>query len=545
MARWFDSRLLSRAYRWGTSSVAHVIAAALILAALLGVAAAVLAPWLLAVVTVILLSGLGLTAYRIRQSGVALDYPGIDSFFQQVPCYLSIQDRDFNIHRTNKAFRRDFGDQRGQKCYRVYKGADTVCPNCPVEKTFADGQVHTTEETVITKDGRPAQMIVYTQPVRDEQGQIAGVMEMSTNITDVKALQQELETERREYENLFDRVPCYISIQDRDYRIIRTNEYFTREFGDAIGRHCWEVFKRRDSMCPHCHAEQTLTDGEIHGGESTVIKKDGTTMELMVYATPIYDHMGNLAAVMEMSTDITQVKQLQRELTLMGKTIAVMAHRIKNILMGLEGGIFVVNTGMDDDDETMVKQGWGMIERNVKAVSRIVKDLLYCSKEREMTYAEQDPAPIVRNVYDLFVGRARKEGLGFELECDESLPSGQFDEEAIHSMLTNLVTNAIDACLSDATEGKEKHWIRIQAGFSGGNYRFEVEDNGAGIPGAVSETVFTDFFSTKGREGTGLGLLVAQKVAEAHGGAITFRSAEGKGTVFRAVIPSDGNRDRA
>jgi signal transduction histidine kinase len=50
--------------------------------------------------------------------------------------------------------------------------------------------------------------------------------------------------------------------------------------------------------------------------------------------------------------------------------------------------------------------------------------------------------------------------------------------------------------------------------------------------------VFEDFFSTKGREGTGLGLLVAQKVVEEHGGRITFRSEEGQGTIFKAEFPT-------
>jgi signal transduction histidine kinase len=66
---------------------------------------------------------------------------------------------------------------------------------------------------------------------------------------------------------------------------------------------------------------------------------------------------------------------------------------------------------------------------------------------------------------------------------------------------------------------------------------FEVEDNGPGIPSEVQEKVFEEFFSTKGTEGTGIGLLVVQKVAEEHGGTVTFTSETGKGTTFRVSIP--------
>ena len=66
---------------------------------------------------------------------------------------------------------------------------------------------------------------------------------------------------------------------------------------------------------------------------------------------------------------------------------------------------------------------------------------------------------------------------------------------------------------------------------------FEVEDDGVGIPEEMSEKVFEDFFSTKGTEGTGVGLLVVQKVVHEHGGTVTFKSKPGEGTTFRIVIP--------
>lgn len=461
--------------------------------------------------------------------------------FDQVPCYLTIQDRDLNIMRHNDLFDRDFGNGIGQKCYKMYKDRDEACAYCPVVLTFEDGETHTKEETVTDKEGSWTRLLVYTTPVKDADGKIVGVMEMSTNITRMKKLQTEIEASRREYQTLFDRVPCYISIQNRDLEIVRTNALFSQEFGDAIGKRCFEVLKHAGDECETCPARATWLDGKIRSCEATVIKKDGSTARLIVYSSPLYDDQGEISAVMEMSTDITEVKKLQRELTFMGKTVAYMAHRIKNILMGLEGGIFVVNTGMDDKDDAMIQQGWGMIQRNVSNVSRIVKDLLYCSKDRELHFDRIDPSSVVHAVHDLFSGRAQKEGIELQLECPESLDLGWFDGEALDNMLTNLVSNAFDACLTDPTEGKDRHFITLRAvNDDSGKLICEVEDNGAGIPGNMGERVFDDFFSTKGREGTGLGLLVAEKVVEAHGGSLTFRSSEGSGTRFRAVFPKGG-----
>ncbi|MBD3382210.1 MAG: PAS domain-containing protein [candidate division Zixibacteria bacterium] len=534
-----ESKPMTGIYVWTISSLFRVFTAVVVITGLLVLSALQLGTLLFAVITALLLFALGFAAYRVRRSDVALEHPGIDRFFQQVPCYLSIQDRDLRIVRSNKLFRRDFGDRIGEKCYKVYKGTDEICPNCPVIKTFEDGRTHTTEETVVTQNGNKAHMIVYTTPIKDDQGDIAGVMEMSTNITEVKKLQSEIEASRKEFRDLFENVPCYISIQDRDLRIIRANRQFRREFGDRVGDCCYEVFKNRDTICTDCRLKKTFEDGEIHSGETTVMKKDGSSAQLICYSAPIYNEDGKMAAVMEMSTDITEVKRLQRELTYMGKTIAFMAHRIKNILMGLEGGIFVVNTGMEDGEDKLVQQGWGMIQRNVENVSRIVKDLLYCSKEREMEYKKIDPTPVIRSCYELFSGRAQKEGIELHLELPESMPEGRFDKDALHNLITNLIINAFEAFLGDDSGSEKKRFIAVRGRYdSSAKHIFEVEDNGPGIPGQVGETVFEDFFSTKGREGTGLGLLVAQKVVEEHGGRITFRSEEGQGTIFKAEFPT-------
>lgn len=534
----YDSRHLQSAYQWTIASLWRVLLVVVLLTLAMSLVYYAGGVWTGSALTAALLFTVGATAHGVRKTARALDYPGVDRFFQQVPCYLTIQDRNLRIIRTNQKFREDFGDCLGQYCYKVIKKADAPCPNCPVLRTFADGKTHRTEEDATTRTGRSARLSVYTTPVPDEHGNIIGVMEMSTNITDLKQLQAEIEASRDEFQALFNHVPCYISVQDKDLRIIESNEAFNKDFGQHLGKHCYEVYKQRGEMCPGCPVEKTFEDGKIYSREETVITRHGTEAKMLVFSSPIYNQEGERVAVMEMSTDITEVKRLQRELTHMGKTIAVMAHRIKNILMGLEGGIFVVNTGMSDNDDALVRKGWGMIERNVELVSRIVKDLLYCSKEREMTFADIDPAPVVRSVYDLFKGRTSKDGVELRQEIPESLPIGRFDEEALHSLVTNLVTNAMEACMSDATPGKEEHHIIIRALNEDSKHIIEVEDNGAGIPGPVGERVFEDFFSTRGREGTGLGLLVAHKIVEEHGGTITFVSAEGEGTTFRAIFPS-------
>jgi signal transduction histidine kinase len=110
-------------------------------------------------------------------------------------------------------------------------------------------------------------------------------------------------------------------------------------------------------------------------------------------------------------------------------------------------------------------------------------------------------------------------------------------------MFCNLVANAVDACRFDPADDKNGHTITLGCRRGGdGLTVFEVTDDGPGISEDVNAKVFEDFFSTKGSEGTGIGLLVVQKVAEDHGGNVTFSSKPGAGTTFTVTIPTAARR---
>jgi PAS domain S-box-containing protein len=355
----------------------------------------------------------------------------------------------------------------------------------------------------------------------------------------VTTLRRELDQTRRDYERLFTSVPCFICVLDRDHRIVEANALYRKEFDAQDRSLCYEVCKNRSSQCPDCIVDRTFVDGMIHSNEETLVKRDGERINVVVHTRPVYGDDGEISAVMEVFTDITEVKNLQRQLTLMGRAVAGMAHRVKNILMGLEGGIFVVNTGLEVDDRSSIDEGWEMVERNVERVSRIVKDLLYCSKDRVPEFRDDVcPNDIVRDVHDLFADRLAEEAIELRIEQSGEPRCGIFDPEGIHSLLCNLVSNAVDACRFDPSEDKVLHTITLRCLQNGsGTTVLEVEDDGAGIPDEMNSKVFEDFFSSKGSEGTGIGLLVVQKVAEEHGGKVTFVSAPGKGTKFTVTIP--------
>jgi signal transduction histidine kinase len=127
---------------------------------------------------------------------------------------------------------------------------------------------------------------------------------------------------------------------------------------------------------------------------------------------------------------------------------------------------------------------------------------------------------------------------GVELHLDlEDMAEAPMDEEGLHTCLTNLVMNAIDACVMSAKGGRH---VIVMSREVDGALIFEVADNGSGMDYDIKQKVFTNFFSTKASgKGTGLGLLTTRKIVQEHGGEVSFESAEGEGSVFRLRFPRD------
>jgi PAS domain S-box-containing protein len=456
-------------------------------------------------------------------------------YFDAMPCYITVQNRDLKVMTANSRFVRDFGDYRGRHCYQVYKRRPEKCELCPVERSYRDGQSHKSEETIRCLDGREVSVIVYTEPIRGPNGEITAVMEMSTDITDLKRLQDQLHESQTRYRSLFEEVPCYISIQDEELNIIDANRLHRQEFGTFLGCKCYQVYKHRSEECYPCCVRQTFHDGQMRIHESVVTSVKGESIDVLVHTAPLFDASGNIKSVMEMSADITQIRQLQSQLTSIGLLISSISHGIKGLLNGLNGGIYLVNNGLAKENPTRLKQGWEIVLRNVSRIRSMVLDILYYAKDREPDYASVAANSLIADACSTIGEKAG--GLNVEIvrEMDESAGMIEVDAKAISALLVNLAENSLDACRIDSH--KDNHRVLFKsAGFSD-RVQFTIEDNGIGMDRETREKAFTLFFSSKGNEGTGLGLFIANKIANAHSGKIMLESEPGAGTRFLIDLP--------
>jgi PAS domain S-box-containing protein len=455
-------------------------------------------------------------------------------YFDAIPSYLTIQDKDLNLLDANEKFRKEFGEIKGRRCYQVYKNRSEKCEVCPVERTFRDAQPHCSEELVKNIDGKKVSVIVYTAPILDNEGKVESVMELSTDITDVKQLQEQLKDSQNKYRLLFEEVPCFISIQDRNLRIVEANRMHREAFGTAYGSMCYEVYKHRSSKCEPCIIEKTFHDGEIHTHEEVLTSKDNKRLNVMVFTAPLKDENGNIERVVEMSADITQIRQLQDKLTSVGLLIGSISHGIKGLLNGLDGGIYLVNTGLKKNDRSRIDQGWEIASRNIRRIRSMVMDILYYAKDREPDWEMLPLKGLADEVCELFSERAIRQNIKYN--CILPPDGGEFegDHQAIIAMLVNLLDNSLDACRID--KKKESHKIDFEIISNDELVQFIVSDNGIGMDRETREKATSMFFSAKGSGGTGLGLFIANKIAQAHGGSIQIESEEGQGSKFTVTM---------
>jgi len=467
--------------------------------------------------------------------------PGLSSeaahraYWDDMPCYLSVHGPDFRIIDGNRLFRRHFSDGVGGLCFRVYKGRDAVCPRCPVEATFADGRSHGSEQLLLRADGTEVPVMVHTTPIRDESGAVVAVMEMHTDISEVKRLEKELEHSRRRLSQLFEEVPCFISVQGPDRVIRHANRKFRETFGPAVGDYCYKVYKHRDEQCLVCPMLQTFADASVREHEEVLVTASGEKLHALVTTAPLHDEHGDVEAVIEMGVDITQIRELQSQLTSIGLLVGSISHGIKGLLTGLDGGIYLVNSGFEKDKPDRVRKGWEMVERNVDRIRNMVLDILYYAKDRELAVEDVDLRAMVDELRPGLERKAADIDVGLEIHVDGGLGTLEGDTNALRAMLLNLLENSLDACRMD--KDQPQHQLRLSIRRAEPWMVIEIADDGIGMDRETREKLFSLFFSSKGVKGTGLGLFISNKIVDKHGGSIDVESEPGRGSRFLVRLP--------
>ncbi|MBI4878784.1 MAG: PAS domain S-box protein [Planctomycetes bacterium] len=309
------------------------------------------------------------------------------------------------------------------------------------------------------------------------------------------------------------------------------------------GKHVETLFARQEDRKK---ALSLLEHGDnVRNFATDLITKSGEVRNVLLTVTRLRDREGNPIGTFGIAKDITEERRLLRQViqakkfAAIGQAVTGIQHAVKNMLNALQGGAYLVKSGMRNNKRKRLREGWAMVEEGIDRISSLSRSLLNYVKEWRPEYEQVDVGALAGKVRDVVKQSAADKGIKVSADVAAGLPIVACDSKLIHMALMDIVSNAIDACQWKDYLGGEAPEVRmrVHADEEGKLCTIEVSDNGCGMSEEIRRNIFTPFFSTKKKWGTGLGLALTVRVIDMHGGTIAVDSEPDKGATFRVVLP--------
>ena len=339
---------------------------------------------------------------------------------------------------------------------------------------------------------------------------------------------------------LISRLPVGIIATDQQGRIKTFNEAAAAMTGCAAGA---TVNRPPADVLPagiaafferDCGQDQTA-DGACEQ-EIFLPVANGAGLTLHLSSLPVADQQGEDMGRVLLMYDLTDQKRLEKQvrrhdrLVALGKMAAGIAHEIRNPLSSIKG--FATLLGDKFDPDSREQEAASLMVQEVDRLNRSITELLNYARPTPLRRQMTDMAEILRNSLRLVAADAETLGVRLDIEAvDPAVAQIYVDPDRLNQVLLNLYLNALQAMGQGGTLT-----VRLQPGQSPGLAEIVVRDTGCGIAEELLERVFDPYFTTK-PDGTGLGLAMAYKIVDEHGGSMHFASRVGEGTTVTVSLP--------
>jgi len=266
---------------------------------------------------------------------------------------------------------------------------------------------------------------------------------------------------------------------------------------------------------------------DLLGGRALRLSMFGVSLLALVAAYIVY--------LNDRTRELELRLEQEKRLAYVGTIAAGMAHEIRNPLSSVKMNIQMIesrlsNFGKSESDYLVTKVS--RIHRETARLEESINNFLAFARPKPLQRRWADLNESIDHVVEFLEPACSNDNIQTVRKYAPGLPQAYIDPEQLGQAVENLVRNAAQAIRKNGT-------IEIQTALHNSSFEIRVSDSGGGVPPEARDKIFDIFFTTK-QGGTGLGLTIVKQIVEAHGGDVTFESAEKKGTTFIIHLPTNG-----
>lgn len=466
------------------------------------------------------------------------------NLFDQVPCTITVQNRDYKLIEFNKVFSNKFNPKYGDHCYSAYKNQNKKCNDCPVERTFIDGKSHFSEESGINKDGTVTHWYVKTAPLKDKNGDIVAAMEMSIDISHRKKLEEIVKDSERKYQAVFKSIPNPIFILNIDtFTIMTCNNSAKTVYGYKKNELKNKPFSLLFPSPESFDEFKKNIDKPFH--ECLINhKKDKESIYVNIWVSParFTDQKVLLVTVVDVTLSVETQQQLIQagKMATLGEMATGVAHELNQPLSVIKTASSFISSKIGKNeviDKDILNTLSQEIESHVDRASKITNHMRLFGRKSALSKEAVNINDTIKRAFDIFSQQLKLREIEVIWELDEQLPDIIADSVKLEQIFINLLLNARDSIVTkfekEKAEGDKIKRITIATSSDDNRVTARISDTGTGIPEANLEKIFEPFFTTKKvGEGTGLGLSISYGIIKESGGDILVKNNPDGGVTF-------------
>ena len=414
------------------------------------------------------------------------------------------------------------------------------------------------ESWSFTKMGKQICVLTNGVPLLSAQGRLLGYRGVDKDITARKNAEQALRESERHYRNFFDNALAGL-FRSRlsDGLIIEINakaaELLDLSIEEIVGKVRTADLYRNSAQRREL-VSKLKQNNEIHGFQVDMTLHNGreVSFSISVKADPHQDYMeGAVIDITEFKQAVAERARLQdhyrqaQKVEAIGRLAGGVAHDLNNLLSPIlgYGEILLDDLGPNDGHRQPVNE---IVQAGFRARD-LVRQLLAFSRKQTLEYMPVDMNRVIENFYQL-LRRTIREDIEIQIRPSSDLQTVMADSGQIELVIMNLAVNAADAMpqggrltIETAAADLDEEYAATHPTVKPGAYvMLAVSDTGSGMDEQTREQIFDPFFSTKGDQGTGLGLATVYGIVKQHNGNIWVYSEPGKGTAFKIYLPASG-----